>query len=238
MALQDELMAKTARAAEVGASVVTLAVAIAVLMTVVSRYAWSDGPDAGRPGEEAVAVGVEVSLGPHVKGSAEAKVAILEFSDFECQFCRVYARDQYLVVAKELVDTGQANYAFRHFPLDVIHPRAFMASQAAQCAGEQGRFWEMHDALFSQTLSDAQIRQHAVKVGLESPAFDACMAADSRTLILEDLADGQRVGVVGTPTFLIGVKRPGGKMRITSVLHGRQGISAITAAVEAAAAVS
>jgi protein-disulfide isomerase len=237
MALQDRVTARAARVAECAASAVTIAVGVAVLTTAVSRYVWGGGDSrGGGPADRAATAGEEVSVGRHIKGDPNAKVVILEFSDFECQFCRKYARGQYSVVMRDLVETGKAAYAFRHLPLDVIHPRALVAGVAAECAGEQGRFWEMHDALFGGALSDAAIGKHAEDLGLDRHAFTACLARDSRQGIQADLDDARRLGVAGTPTFLVGVSRPAGRMKVTQVLHGAQGLSAITAAVDAAAA--
>jgi protein-disulfide isomerase len=240
MALQDKLIGNTTRGAAIGgaadlaASLATIIVALAVVTTIGMRYLWPGGPADREPDVAAMAVGSEVSLGRHVKTNPQATVAIVEFSDFECRFCRLYARDQYHVVMKELVDTGLADYAFRHLPLDVIHPRAFAAGVAAECAGEQGRFWDMHDVLFRQTLSDEEIRKQATGVGLDGAAFDACLRRDGRGPILGDLEDAKRLGVAGTPTFLVGVKRPEGQIKVTHVLLGAQGVSALKAAVEAA----
>jgi protein-disulfide isomerase len=237
MALQDKLKTKAARAIELGAALSTIAVGIAVLTMIVVRYVWSSElPDRAREG--AAIVGQEIGVGRHLKGSPDAKVVIVEFSDFECRFCRVYARDQYHVVMKELVASGQAAYAFRHFPLDVIHPRAFAGSLAAECAGEQGKFWEMHDVLFRGTLGDDQIRAHVAALGLDGTAFEACQARNNRDPVLQDMEDAKRAGVNGTPTFFVGVAGPQGTVRVTQVLHGAQGLAALTAAVRAAAPAS
>src|SRR6185436_20936742 len=83
--------------------------------------------------------------GAATKGRASAPLVMLEFSDFECPFCGRYSRETYPQVQREYVDTGKVRYVFRHTPIERIHPQAMKAAEAAECAGTQGKFWEMHD---------------------------------------------------------------------------------------------
>lgn len=85
-----------------------------------------------------------------VKGSERAKVVLIAFSDFECPYCSRFAKDTLPVLDEKYVRTGRVRVAFRHLPIESIHPTAFKAAEASECAREQGRFWEMHDRLFDQ----------------------------------------------------------------------------------------
>ena len=91
----------------------------------------------------------EVRTDDHVKGDANAPVAIIEYSDFQCPYCRKFYEDTLPTLIKEYVDTGKAKLVYRHFPLE-FHPAALVSAQASECAAEQGKFWEMHDAIFTE----------------------------------------------------------------------------------------
>lgn len=85
----------------------------------------------------------------HVLGSADAPVTIVEYSDFQCPFCRNFFEQTYGTLKKEYIDTGKAKLVYRHYPLSEIHPIANKSGEAVECAAEQGKFWEMHDAIFA-----------------------------------------------------------------------------------------
>ena len=101
--------------------------------------------------------------GAPVKGPKDAKVVLVEFSDFQCPFCARFSRDTIPQVQTDYVDTGKIKYVFADFPLETIHPYAFKAAEAAGCAGEQGEFWKMHDHLFAnqKALKPEDLSQYA-----------------------------------------------------------------------------
>ena len=92
---------------------------------------------------------VTMSVSLLTKRMGAADRILLDFSDFQCPYCAEYALDELPRIKRELVDTGILSYGFLHFPLKGIHPEAAAAGAAAECAGRQGRFWEMHDRLFA-----------------------------------------------------------------------------------------
>lgn len=147
---------------------------------------------------------VTVSHDPaRVRGGADAPITIVEFSDFQCPFCQ----RAYLVV-KELLSKyeGKVKLAYRDFPLRQIHPQAQSAAEASRCAGDQGKFWQYHDLLFEKPnqLERMSLIVHAGDLGLDQKQFDDCLASGKfRTQIEEDLQDGNRLGVNGTPAFFI-----------------------------------
>jgi protein-disulfide isomerase len=136
------------------------------------------------------------------RGPASAAVEIIEFSDFECPFCL----NAFPTITKVLETYGdQVRFVYRHYPLP-NHPNAKPAAEASACAAEQDKFWPYHDRLFSAAgrLSATDLKQHAVDLGLDTAAFNACVdshkyAAD----VTADLAAGNAVGVNGTPAFFI-----------------------------------
>ena len=145
----------------------------------------------------------EVAADPaRVRGNPKGPVMIVEFSDFQCPYCRRVQPTLMAVLAKF---PGQVGLSFRDFPLREIHPDAQSAAEAARCAGEQGKFWEYHDLLFSQApLDRITLGAHAGKLGLDAKRFDACLASGKfRAAVEEDLQVGVRAGVAGTPGFFI-----------------------------------
>ena len=140
-----------------------------------------------------------------VKGNANAKVTIIEFSDYECPFCGKHFKETYPQIVKEYVDTGKVKLVFRDFPLS-FHASAQKAAEAAECAGEQNKYWQMHDKLFSnqQALDVDSLKIYAKDIGLNTATFNACLD-DGKMVdeVAKDFADGQSYGVTGTPAFFI-----------------------------------
>ncbi|MEP6921120.1 MAG: thioredoxin domain-containing protein [bacterium] len=134
-------------------------------------------------------------------GSPEAAITIIEFSDFECPYCRSVQSSLKLVTHDF---KNRVRLIFKHLPLD-IHRQAFPAAQAAFCAGLQDRFWEYHDALFAApNLSDEVIRQIATDLHLDINKFKTCLAApESRAAVTRDLNTAKWLGLTATPSFLI-----------------------------------
>src|SRR5207247_8778213 len=101
-----------------------------------------------------------------------AKVAVIEYSDFQCPFCGRYAKESFPQITSDYVDTGKVKYVFHDLPLD-FHKYAFKAAEAAHCAGEQGKFWEMHGLLFQNqaALAPEQLGGYAKDLGRRQAAF-------------------------------------------------------------------
>jgi protein-disulfide isomerase len=145
--------------------------------------------------------------GAPFKGDKNAALAMVEFSDYECPFCARYFRDTLAQIERDYVKTGKIKYVFRDFPIESSHPKAFKAAEAAHCAGEQGRYWEMHDRLFSQqsALGRDQLPGHAKALALDLPGFEQCLDSGRHAaLIRKSVTEGQQAGVRGTPTFFLG----------------------------------
>jgi len=144
-----------------------------------------------------------------VKGDASAVLTLVEVSDYQCPFCGRYWRETYPQLEAEYVKTGKVRSVFLDLPLEAIHKSAFGAAKAARCAGEQGKYWQMHDRLFSNQKELEPWAPHAQAVGLDLTAFDACVASDKEdSAIRRDIAEMQKLGITGTPAFLIGRTDP------------------------------
>ena len=136
-------------------------------------------------------------------GRASAPVTLIEFSDFQCPFCQRVAP-----TLKKVRDTygDRVRIVWKDFPLTQIHPQAFKASEAAHCAGDQGKYWEYHDRLFAnqQSLQPEELKQHATALGLDAAAFNACLDSSKYGERVRDgVAQGTRLGVNSTPTIYI-----------------------------------
>ena len=153
---------------------------------------------------------IEVSVDDDpVKGNPSAQITIVEFSDFECPFCGKFYAETYDQIITAYVNTGKANLVFRDFPLSSIHPNAQKASEAAQCAFEQGKFWEMHDKLFEnqQALEIEDLKQYAKDLKLNTVKFNDCLDSGKyEEEVANDVSEGASYGVTGTPAFFINGK--------------------------------
>jgi protein-disulfide isomerase len=177
------------------------------------------------------------AAGAAVLGDADAKVAILEFSDYQCPFCGRHSQATLPQLVKDYVATGKIKYVLRDFPIESIHPAAFEAAVAARCAGEQGKYMEMHDRFFAMrnSLPAKDWTGHARAVGLDMDAFGACM--DSKRFeaaVRADMAEAAKIGLRGTPTFFVGVvSEDGESVTATRVIRGAQPYAAFKQVLDA-----
>ena len=158
-------------------------------------------PEAFQP----VAVSVD---GGASYGKTDAKVTIVEFSDYQCPFCARYSNEIFPQIDRDYIQTGRVKYVFRDFPIASIHPQAFKAHEAVHCAGEQAKRREMHERVFAnqRAMTEADLDAHARALGLDVAGFQKCLAsAVYAAQIRKDLEEGQQSGVTGTPTFFLGL---------------------------------
>lgn len=150
----------------------------------------------------------EFATGQNRLGPATAAVTIVEFSDFQCPFCARLAAEITQLRAKYPADV---QVIYRHFPLTALHPFAYAAALASECAAEQQRFVEYHDLLFTRQalINDSTIRVWAANAGVpQSRAFAACLESDGAARRVQaDIDAGNELGVTGTPTVLVGPRR-------------------------------
>ena len=139
----------------------------------------------------------------HVQGPATAKVTLVEYGDYQCPYCL----QAFAIVLDLQRDVGdQMRFVFRNFPLATMHPDAQRAAEAAEAAGAQGKFWEMHDHLFAHQsrLDEVALLNYAADLGLDLGRFAADLNAHAfAPRVHEDFVSGVRSGVNGTPTFFI-----------------------------------
>jgi len=147
---------------------------------------------------------VQVSYDPaRIKGSADAPVTIIEFSDFQCPFCNRIEHALNEVLAKY---PGKVKLTYRDFPLSQIHPNAKIAAEASRCALDQGKYWQMHDAMFADQskLDEAALVKTAAGLGMDNKSFESCLKSGKyEAVVQEDFQAGTEAGVNATPTFFI-----------------------------------
>ncbi len=168
-------------------------------------------PELPEAGDEEIVL--SVGGGAHALGAADAPLAIVEFSEYQCPYCAQHVIFTLPLLIANYVDTGKLRYVMRDFPLNRTHGAAFEAAMAARCAGDQGRFMDMHFELFAERrrLSRKDWAGHAKTAGLEPVDFAACMSGlRHEDAVRENIVEGLTFGVRGTPTFLVGLIEPDG----------------------------
>lgn len=192
-------------------------------------------PAAGPAPEQALNALISID-GEPMKGDKNAKLTLVEFSEYQCPFCGRHVRDTFPNIDKEYIQTGKVRYVFRDLPLESIHKNAFKAAEASHCAGEQKKYWEMHDRLFANqnALEPAMLAAHAQAIGLDSKKFQACLDSGKYAdQIRKDIAEANKYGITGTPTTVIGMTQPGDtKIKVARVIRGAQGFNAFKAAFD------
>ena len=140
------------------------------------------------------------------RGRPDAPVTIVEFTDYQCPFCKRFEAETWPQLKRNYVDTGKVRFIVRDLPLE-FHDSALPAAEAAHCAGEQGKFWPMHDALIAKgsDLGAGGLQTQAGRLGLDLPRFQACVAQHRYAKdILRNAALANSLGLEGTPAFVIG----------------------------------
>jgi len=171
------------------------------------------------------------------KGEYDAPVTLIEFSDYQCPYCKRHATAVMPSLIESYVDTGKLRFVMREYPIENLHRRAIPTSEAALCAGDQGNYWGMHDALFTdqKANSDEDFQQMAAGLGLDAAAFKACMDSDKfMDQIRADMVEGQKLGISGTPSFVVGLTDPEdpSKVHLTKFIRGAQSLASFSAAID------
>lgn len=178
----------------------TLAAALAFAV------AATGGDSASAAGDPAPVVRLALPAGEFALGRAAAPLTMIEFTDYQCPYCRRFQAEVWPKLKHEYIDTGKLRYIARDLPL-AIHAAAAPAAEAAHCAGEQGKFWDMHAALLGgpADLIGGGIERRARAVGLNLTRFDECVARNKYSAVIaahEQEADA--AGIDGTPGFVVG----------------------------------
>jgi protein-disulfide isomerase len=169
-------------------------------------------------------------------GSAGARLTIVEISDYHCPFCKRHTQQTFPQIVNEFVKTGKARYVFVDFPIAQLHPKAARSHEAAACAGEQGKFWEMHASLFTSAPAkdDSALTAQAQNAGLDPVKFTACLTSGRNTAAIQaSVSRIERLGIAGTPMTVIGLTPAQGQpMKVLKYVYGARPYADFKAAIE------
>lgn len=156
------------------------------------------------------------------RGSSSAPAVLVVFSDFQCPACGASAKETLPEIERAYVRPGHLRLAYRHLPLERLHAEAVPAAIAAECAGMQGRFWDMHDDLFlnQRQLDPGSIIRRAERLSLDVGSFKDCLMSPPTARIQRDVAIARQLGVTTTPTFIVGLVDADGRVRIRQHVTG------------------
>jgi protein-disulfide isomerase len=171
------------------------------------------------------------------RGQPNAPVTMVVFADFQSQLSARFLLETFPKIDEYFVQSGTVRYVFKNFPDLTAHPQAFKAHEAAACAGDQGRYWEMHDLLFANqtALAPDQLIDYAASLEVDTDLFRYCLTSGAhRGTIRRDVDEGQTGGVTLTPVFAIGLTEPNSEsMEVMEVVIGVQPYATFEEAVEA-----
>ncbi len=149
-----------------------------------------------------------------ISGKSDAPIVIIEYSDYQCPFCRSWFNGSKSQLDKEYIETGKVQFIYKDFPLS-FHPMASVYAEAARCAGDEGKYWEMHDKIFNEqdkfgqgtvsNLTVDDVKKWSQDIGLDATQFNSCLDSGKYTSAVQaNFNEGAAVGVSGTPSFVIG----------------------------------
>jgi len=163
-------------------------------------------------------------------GSSSARITIMEISDYQCPFCKRQTQQTFPQLVDEYVKSGKVQYIFVDYPIAQLHPTAARSHEAANCAGDQGKYWEMHVSLFNNPIAkdDSMLLAQAKAIGVDAGAFQSCLASGRHSAAVQaSVARMEQLGISGTPMTVIGLTpAPGQPMKVVKYVYGAQPYSA------------
>ena len=179
-----------------------------------------------------------ISIGTSpVEGKTNATLTMVEYSDYQCPFCARNYTDVMPILREEYIDKGKLKFVMREYPLSNLHKNATNASIAAQCAGLQGKYWEMHNLLFEnqKQLGVDNLKSFAGTIGLDTATFNECLdGKKTEKQVRKDMASGAKLGMRGTPGFFIGVtdQSDPDKVELSVFIKGAMSIDNFQASID------
>lgn len=219
-------------ALELTSTLLVILAASALLWTVYQQSTAPQQPSAG-PRVESVE-GLSIAATSVTKRVGSGVLALIEFSDFECPFCRGFARNTYPSIRQGFVDSGKITFVSFAFPLESVHPLARKASEAAECAARQGKYWEMRERFYADrsALAPAALPIGAKDIGLDLNQFEACLAGgEAQKAVQAEIEQGRRLGVNSTPTFFLGRLRNDGSIDLVKRIRGAAPLAQLKSAI-------
>lgn len=153
------------------------------------------------------------------RGNQDAKIVLIEFSEYQCPFCGRHYKNTHPKIDEEYIKTGKILYVFRDFPLE-FHKLAPKAAEAAHCANDQGKFWEMHDKLFAdtKTIGSEHVQKFAEELGLDLKKYNACLEDGKfAEFVADGMSEPRAAGITGTPSFILAVRSPNDASKVKGI---------------------
>lgn len=205
-------------------------------VTLWGRLVSGSRPASARPAAQQTPLPTEpISIKDRVtRGSDKASAVVIEYSDYQCPFCARFEHETWPILNQEYVQRGRVSWVYRHLPLEAIHAAAFRSAEAAECAAAQGRFEEFHGLLVRnrQQLDPASLTRYAQEARLNEAGFSECMKGSAREKVRDDMDSASKLGITGTPSFVIGVREPDGRIRLRERLVGAVPIAQFQASID------
>src|SRR3989344_6007933 len=223
-----------ANQAQIAGAIVIAGVLIAGAILLRGTNEPTTGAATGNTAPKTTWQGRAVSKDDHILGDINAKIIIVEYSDLECPFCKVFHATMHRVVTES---GGKVAWVFRHYPIPQLHPKAFREAEATECAWEQGgneAFWKYTDRVFEVTpsntrLEGTELAKIAEYTGLNVASFNSCLASGKfKAKVQADIDDGVKSGVSGTPSSFILVKG-----KLVDTIPGAQAYETVMQKVDA-----
>ena len=172
--------------------------------------------------------------GMPANGKANAPLTLIEISDYHCPYCRRHVQQTQPRIYSELVNTGKLRHVFVHYPIAQLHPDAYRSHEAAACANDQGKFWDLHAKLFETPLKTfEQLSAVARDAGLDATAFRTCVESGKHAREVQASVERiSKLNVTGTPMFLLGRSSGGSTITVAKVIEGAQPYEAFRMAVD------
>ncbi len=228
--------AKLRTALDVATSVTLILAAVAMMWFV---FKGLPSGVAGQPSQPATVPGQPISLDGAIKlGNPKARVAVIEFVDYQCTYCAQFAREVMPAIEAKYVKSGRIVFAIRHLPIDRIHPFARCAAAASVCAAQQGKFIEMHKLLFEPqpTLDEGGITSRDKQLGMNVELLQSCIATDGARMVSADSEMAAALGIRGTPTLMVGQLGADRRVRVEKSMFGPQSVDELSQVIDAALA--
>jgi len=169
-------------------------------------------------------------------GSSSAKVTVMEISDYHCPFCKRQAQQTFPQLVNDYIKTGKVQFVFVDYPIAQLHPKASRAHEAAICAGEQGKYWEMHVSLFNNPVAndDSGLIAQAKQLGLNLGTFQSCLSSGRHAASIQaSVSRIEKLGIAGTPMVVLGyTPAPGQPLKVEKYVYGAQPYSAFKEAID------
>jgi protein-disulfide isomerase len=173
--------------------------------------------------------------GSALRGSANAKVALVEFSDFQCPFCVKFEQEIMPTLSREYIETGKVLLVFRHYPQSTLHPQAFAAAEFAECAGRQGQFWPFHSLLTASrgNLETESLWHYSQLTKLDRAQLKDCLGGSSAAAVRRDIESANSLGFTGTPSFVFARVSASGTLQGVAQMIGARPIQEFRKALDA-----